>query len=266
MISKLVPIGVLAVAAAFAVAPFALADGDPASDTLIYRNVFLPYPAPAKDASTELERQVAGAYSHGYRLKVAVIANTRDLGAIPSLFNKPQDYAKFLGFELQSYYVGPLLIVMPAGFGIWDGGRSTSAEHKVLSGMSVSGSSADDLASTGARVVGKLIAARALKSKDITRPYASALGTTGLRGASLTLKYAAFDDSGKAAVTIRVLVASKVAATFKRPLGPVRADRAYSVTWRVPARLKGKTGQMCIRAVDPSGNRSQKSCSPLPIR
>jgi len=43
------------------------------------------------------------------------------LGAIPSLFNKPNQYARFLGFELSAGFIGPLLIVMPSGFGIWDG-------------------------------------------------------------------------------------------------------------------------------------------------
>ena len=51
----------------------------------------------------------------GYRVKVAVIASGADLGAIPSLFGKPTEYSRFLGVELSMYYVGPLLIVMPAG-------------------------------------------------------------------------------------------------------------------------------------------------------
>src|SRR5205085_3146388 len=96
-----------------------LADGDPASDVLASDDVFLPYPAPAKTPSDSLRRAVASAYRHGYRLKVAVVATPNDLGAIPSLFNKPTEYAKFLGAEISFMFVGPLLILMPAGFGIF---------------------------------------------------------------------------------------------------------------------------------------------------
>lgn len=33
-----------------------------------------------------------------------MIASATDLGAIPSFFNKPGEYARFLGQELQFYY------------------------------------------------------------------------------------------------------------------------------------------------------------------
>src|SRR5436305_1644314 len=117
-----------------------LADGDPASDALIVQNVFFPYPAPPASATGALSTQVEKAYTRGYRVKVAVVASETDLGSVPSLFNKPQDYAKFLGEELQFYYVGPLLVVMPAGYGIYDGGRSVAAEDAVLAKLKVSGS------------------------------------------------------------------------------------------------------------------------------
>ena len=35
----------------------------------------------------------------GFPLKVAVIARRADLGAIPSLFGQPREYARFLGQE-----------------------------------------------------------------------------------------------------------------------------------------------------------------------
>jgi hypothetical protein len=106
----------------------AFADGDPASDTLIFENVYFPYPAPGQQPSAALSAATRSVYARGYRIKVAVIASATDLGSIPSLFDKPADYAKFLGQELGLYYIGPLLIVMPAGFGIYDGGRpSTTA-------------------------------------------------------------------------------------------------------------------------------------------
>ena len=71
-------------------------------------------------------------YARGDRVKVALIHTAEDLGAIPSLFGQPGEYAHFLGVELGLWYVGPLLVVMPAGFGVYDGGRSTAAAEQVL--------------------------------------------------------------------------------------------------------------------------------------
>src|SRR5262249_50781056 len=78
------------------------------------------------------------------------------LGAIPSLFGKPTEYARFLGTELSMTYVGPLLIVMPEGYGIYDGGRSTAAEQAVLSKLAVDGSTKDALVASAAKAAGGL--------------------------------------------------------------------------------------------------------------
>ena len=67
----------------------ARADGDPASDTLVFTNAFLPSQAPSKGASDALLAQIAAVYAAGYRVKVAVVAARYDLGAIPSLFDRP---------------------------------------------------------------------------------------------------------------------------------------------------------------------------------
>jgi len=124
--------GLLALALVLAVTPSAFADGDPASDVLLVKNVFVPYPAPSAAASNELAAAVRSAYARGYRVKVAVIASETDLGSIPSLFNRPNDYAKFLGQELQLYYIGPLLIVMPNGYASKTGKKDTGAFEEDL--------------------------------------------------------------------------------------------------------------------------------------
>jgi hypothetical protein len=67
-------------------------------------------------------------------VKVAVIATKEDLGAVPSLFNQPEQYAKFLGTEISFFYSGVLLVVMPAGFGVYHGGKSTSKAEAALQG------------------------------------------------------------------------------------------------------------------------------------
>ena len=110
----------------------ARADGDPASDYLVTQNVYFSYRAPSQAIRAGLERAADAVYAHGDRVKLALIFDAVDLGAIPSLFGRPADYAHFLGLEIEPWYVGPLLVVMPAGFGVYDGGRSTAAEESVL--------------------------------------------------------------------------------------------------------------------------------------
>jgi hypothetical protein len=114
----------LAAAAGAATAAPALADGDPASDVLLFQPAFFPYASPSTGAKAELLGAVAAAKKAGYTIRVAVIQSRRDLGAVPQLFGKPQLYARFLDAELRSAgYVGALAVVMPQGFGVAPGGR-----------------------------------------------------------------------------------------------------------------------------------------------
>ena len=99
----------------------ALADGDPASDILApARHPRLHDERRARNSSLEKKladttQQVSDA---GLPIKVAVIGNKTDLGAVPQLWGKPQTYARFLGAELRFVYKDTLLVVMPQGFGI----------------------------------------------------------------------------------------------------------------------------------------------------
>jgi hypothetical protein len=102
-----------------AVAPaFAVADGDPASDVLLGQNVYYPYsPTVPRAVQSKLDAETTAAKKAGLPIKVALIASPVDLGVIPELFNKPQDYAKFLDKEISFQGQQPLLVVMPAGYG-----------------------------------------------------------------------------------------------------------------------------------------------------
>ena len=108
-----------AAAAAVILPSLAIADGDPASDTLLGENVFYPYspPVPRSVAAT-LNTQTAAARRAGLPVKVALIAGPTDLGVIPSLFGKPQAYARFLDQEISFRGAQPLLVVMAAGYGV----------------------------------------------------------------------------------------------------------------------------------------------------
>jgi hypothetical protein len=110
---------VLAVVAALAIAPPAAeADGDPASDVLLLQDVYLPYspgvPGPLARTITNLLKTTRKA---GFPLKVAIVADAKDLGAVPQFFGKPQQYAPFLQSEIAFNSKRPLLVVMAAGYG-----------------------------------------------------------------------------------------------------------------------------------------------------
>jgi hypothetical protein len=111
-------------AAALLIAIFAvrdaLADGDPASDYLISQQLFVSFKATFTDANVvRLRGLLDDAKAKGFPLKVAVIAGRYDLGSVPSLFGKPQQYASFLGQEDYYFFKDELLVVMPQGYGLY---------------------------------------------------------------------------------------------------------------------------------------------------
>jgi hypothetical protein len=112
----------LALLAAAITAPIlvstARADGDPASDYLLRRQVFFPYDAkfPGK-RQAQFAALVAAANRAGFKIRVALIASSYDLGSVTALNGKPRTYARFLGEELAFVYKQRLLVVMRKGFG-----------------------------------------------------------------------------------------------------------------------------------------------------
>jgi cytochrome oxidase Cu insertion factor (SCO1/SenC/PrrC family) len=133
-----VALAVFAVCAAGVLAPAARADGDPGSDVLVYQNLFV-----AADANISIPQQVelgnllTSADQAGFPIRVAVISQPTDLGAITALWQKPAAYANFLGTELSLAYAQRLLIVMPDGFGFNWQGHSATAAYQVLGGLHI---------------------------------------------------------------------------------------------------------------------------------
>jgi hypothetical protein len=132
---------ILGLAALAGAAPTALADGDPASDILLYQDAYLPYGQvlPAR-VQENVQQVAANANAAGFPLRVAVLGSEGDMGAVVALYGKPQQYARFLHGEFVS---GPaaysrhadsaararsgaagraaqaaLLVVMPNGYGV----------------------------------------------------------------------------------------------------------------------------------------------------
>jgi hypothetical protein len=111
----------------------ARANGDPASDVLLTDQVFLPFEAPISDsAKKDLRNTVSEANKKGFKIRVALIAFTSDLGTATALWGHPQDYSKFLAKEIAFVTTDPLLVSMPAGFGFYDQGRPVASEQQVL--------------------------------------------------------------------------------------------------------------------------------------
>lgn len=117
----------------------ARADGDPASDVLATQPLFLPQDAGIPTAQqSQLAQLLQATARNGYEIRVALIASRSDLGSVTALWHQPQTYARFLDQELSLVYRGPLLVVMPNGFGFYDPGSPHQPEPTALAGLRIS--------------------------------------------------------------------------------------------------------------------------------
>jgi hypothetical protein len=259
---------VIAVSAASGIAR---ADGDPASDVLYFQDVFLPYPAPSGSAADALRSNVAKANGRGpiFHVKVAVIATPQDLGSVPSLFDRPHDYASFLGQELGGVYTGYLLVVMPSGFGVYKDGDPTDAEEHSLGAAAVDRSSVDALVLSAAAAAAKLAGVPPADSPpgDSVPPQVRALPASGTHGRPTRLHYVVGDDSGRSREVIRVygkryVLYAQLVSAFET----ARPGSIDAVTWTIPRGIQKRTLSFCVVARDIAGNESEPACAPLRIR
>jgi hypothetical protein len=202
----------LAASAGLVAAPGAArADGDPASDVLLGTNVFYPFDPPVSAAvQRTLNATTAAAQKAHVRVKVALIAAPTDLGVIPSLFGKPQEYADFLYREIT--FLGPqrLLVVMYDGYGTQ--GLTAAAQKSVASLPKPSGRTSTALAQAAAVAVARIAAAEGHPIQ-------------GTRGVAST----ASDGGGSAAPILIGLVVAAIAVAVGilvlRRRQPVRGAR-----------------------------------------
>jgi protein SCO1/2 len=159
----LVAVTVTVTVALAAFASSARADGDPASDYLVSRQVFLTSQSTSESPEQRrLVNLVTAANRAGFPIRVAVVSTEYDLGSVTALWHKPALYARFLGLELGLNYKQHLLVVMPNGFGVnWPGHRASSSYH-LLSGIRIA-SGSDALANAGQTAVRHLAAAAGVK-------------------------------------------------------------------------------------------------------
>lgn len=136
-------------------APAVRGDGDPASDVLLIRDVFYLYnPPPSPALQAQLNGEVAALRRSGFPIKVALVRGPLDLGLVPELFGKPQEYADFLAMEISLQYKGPLLVVMPNGYGVH--GVVAAATNAVAQLPKPASGHIDDLAKAAISAVGAI--------------------------------------------------------------------------------------------------------------
>jgi hypothetical protein len=140
--------------------PVALADGDPASDYLISQQVFVPFEGVSTKSAGEITALLNDSVQKGFRLKVAVIAGRYDLGAVPSLFRKPQQYASFLGQEDYYFFKDELLVVMPNGYGLYKHAGVPPADDAAIKALAPPGTANGDLLVAAAEHAVRVLAAR----------------------------------------------------------------------------------------------------------
>jgi cytochrome oxidase Cu insertion factor (SCO1/SenC/PrrC family) len=172
----------LALGALGALATTARADGDPGSDVLVYQNLFV-----AADANVSVQQQLelgnllTSADNAGFPIRVAIVSQPDDLGAVTALWRKPTAYASFLGTELSLAYAQRLLIVMPNGFGFNWQGHSASAAYQVLGGVRIAPGGAG-LATAAENAVQALARASSVKLAAPAAPPAGGAGSGAAGG------------------------------------------------------------------------------------
>ena len=153
--------GAAAVVIAIFVVHDALADGDPASDYLITQQLFVSFKATFSDSNaTRLRALLDDSKRQGFPLKVAVIAGRYDLGSVPSLFGKPQQYASFLGQEDYYFFKDELLVVMPNGYGLYKHAGLPAADKAAIKALPAPGTAKGDQLVAAAVHAVRVLAAR----------------------------------------------------------------------------------------------------------
>jgi hypothetical protein len=125
---------------------------------LLGQNAFYPFqPAVSQSLQDRLNAETAAAKRAGFPLKVAIIGSAVDLGAIPELFGKPQQYAAFLDREISFLGPQPVLVVMAAGYGVQ--GVKPAVARALTALPKASGRTPNDLARAATTAVARLAAA-----------------------------------------------------------------------------------------------------------
>jgi hypothetical protein len=192
----------------------------------------------------------------GFQVRVTIIAQPADLGAVTALWRKPAAYASFLGIELSLAYKQRLLVVMPGGLGFnWPGHPAASASQ-VLSRVAI-GPGGSDLAAGAQAAVLALAEASGVRlpaprSAGAAAPGPAAGVTAGQGPANSKPRTV---TSGTPAVLIMALMLAALAAgAVTARLARRKGLRLPSVAWppdlaRQRARLRLPAPPVPLRRV-----------------
>jgi hypothetical protein len=170
----------------------AAANGDPASHVLVTEQLFAPddESVPLQDAE-QLLSFIRDAQRRGFAIRVALVGKRDDLGLLPDLWRRPQRYSEVLGTELRLVYEGPLLIVMPNGYGIARRGKPLPADGRILAAIPVPAGEFPNLPAAALEAVRRLARARGIRLVAPAPAKAAGDGhdgvTTALVAAAITL-------------------------------------------------------------------------------
>ena len=135
----------------------ALADGDPASDVLITNTLYTPVAQKiSAPVLQQLQSTIEQANKGGFEVRVALILDRTDLGAVPQLFGHPVQYVKLLSAELYYAWKGALVAVQPAGVGVQNIKPLAPAQAVADTIVITNPSTADGLAQAATATIRKL--------------------------------------------------------------------------------------------------------------
>jgi cytochrome oxidase Cu insertion factor (SCO1/SenC/PrrC family)/thiol-disulfide isomerase/thioredoxin len=247
-----------AIAAGGGLSPPARADGDPGSDVLVFQNLFVGSDAGVSVAQqAQLGGLLTDAARAGFPIRVAIIANRFDLGAVTALWQKPESYARFLGLELSLSYKQRLLVVMPNGFGFNWPGHGSAPAYRVLGEIPIGtgGSGLLNAAQTGVRSLAaasgvKLSAparATATGAASSTEPAAPSAVPAG-RGKDVRVALIAAIVAALAAIMLGVRYAWRRSRSA-RPAGPQAHSRRLPLPGRLPTFALGFAAAIALSIV-----------------
>jgi hypothetical protein len=149
----------LTLVALAALPSFAVADGDPASDVLIANTLYTPVAQKiSPPVLAELQTTIREANAGGFKVRVALILDRTDLGAVPQLFGEPVKYVKLLASELVYAWKGAVVAVQPSGVGVQNVEPLAPAQKLADSVAVAKPASADALAEAANTTIRKLAA------------------------------------------------------------------------------------------------------------
>jgi hypothetical protein len=148
-----------ALAALVALPSLAAADGDPPSDVLITNSLYTPVSQKiSPPVLQELQTTIREANAGGFKVRVALVLDTTDLGAVPQMLGHPVKYVKLLASELVYAWKGAVVAVQPTGVAVQNVEPLAPAQTLADSVAVAQPASADALAEAANTTIQKLAA------------------------------------------------------------------------------------------------------------